>query len=232
MHATAPDPASTRRLSATQRLMLRGLGFLSIFALLCGAVGGVFQSDGRGSIPYTGTAGISELTDLRSSFDVNLGETEMRSLRLDHANAIVGLTSRFRVAPELAAVIYDEAARAGLNPEMAFRLVAVESNFNPRAHSNAAAFGLAQVQLPTARHYDPRITEKDLYEPRRNLRIGFRYLRDLSDRYGNMRMALLAYNVGPNRLQEILDGGWNPREAYATAVLKGPSTEQRTDLAH
>jgi soluble lytic murein transglycosylase-like protein len=85
------------------------------------------------------------------------------------------------------------------------------------------------VQLGTAVHYDSKITEKDLYDPRKNLRIGFRYLRDLHDRYGNMRLALLAYNVGPSRLKEILDGGKKPTGAYATTVLNGYRTGARSD---
>jgi soluble lytic murein transglycosylase-like protein len=158
------------------------------------------------------------------------GETEIRSLQLDRANAILEFSSRFRIPADLATVIHDEAVRAGLDPDLAFRLVRVESNFNPNARSVAQALGLAQVQLATARHYDRRITEKDLFDPQHNLRIGFRYLRDLNDRYGNnMRLALLAYNVGPSRLQEILDGGRNPVGTYASAVLKGYPMGPRVD---
>ena len=122
--------------------------------------------------------------------------------------------------------------RAGLDPELAFRLVKVESNFNPKARSIADAFGLTQVQLATARHYEARITEKDLYQPQKNLRIGFRFLRDLHDRYGNnMRLALQAYNVGPGRLQEILDGGRKPAETYASSVLEGYPAGPRVESA-
>ena len=86
----------------------------------------------------------------------------------------------------------------------------------------AKAYGLAQVQLATARVYEPGITVEQLLEPERNLRIGFQYLRGLYHRYGrDMRLALLAYNVGPSRLQEILDGGRSPRDAYASSVLEG-----------
>lgn len=210
-------------MAITQRLMLRGLLFFSFIVVLSGGVGGVFRPgvDSDGS-PYTGTAGVGELTELRQSLSVSLGETELQSLRLDRANAILEFSTRFHVAADLAAIIHDEAVRAGLDPELAFRLVQVESNFNPRAHSSAEAFGLAQVQLGTAKHYDAKITEKDLYLPQKNLRIGFRYLRTLHDRYGNnMRLALLAYNVGPSRLKEILDGGRKPVGTYASAVLNG-----------
>jgi soluble lytic murein transglycosylase-like protein len=205
------------------------MGLLSFVIVLSGAVGGVFRTgQASDAVPYTGTAGVSELDELRRSLALAIGESELQSLQLVRANAILEFSSRFSIPADLAAVIHDEAVRAGLDPELAFRLVKVESNFNPRARSAAQAFGLAQVQVATARYYDPRITEEDLYDPRKNLRIGFRYLRHLHDRYANnMRLALLAYNVGPSRLQEILDGGRKPVGAYATAVLNGYSAGPR-----
>ena len=219
-------------MTVTQGLMLRGVLFLSFIIVLSGAVGGVFRpGTDFGDSVYTGTADVRELSELRSSLALAMGETEIRSLQLDRANAILEFSSHFRVPADLAAIIHDEAVRAGLDPELAFRLVQVESNFNPKAHSTADAFGLAQVQLGTAVHYDAKITEKDLYDPQKNLRIGFRYLRTLHDRYGNnMRLALLAYNVGPNRLKEILDGGRKPVGTYASAVLNGYPAGPRIDL--
>ena len=220
-------------MTQTQRLMLRGVLLLSAVTVLCGAVGGIFRPMGPDldTALYTGTAGVSPLNHLRHSLAMAMGESEIRSLQLNRANAIMELSSRYRVPADLSALIHDEAVRAGLDPELAFRLVRVESNFNPKARSVADAIGLAQVQVSTARHYDRHITEQDLYDPQRNLRIGFRYLRDLHDRYRNdMRMALLAYNVGPGRLQEIIDGGRTPTGAYATTVLKGYPAGPRVEL--
>jgi soluble lytic murein transglycosylase-like protein len=203
--------------------MVRGLVLLSFIVALSGAVGGVFRpAVDAGDSLYTGTADVPELSDLRQTLALNWGESELQLLKSDRVNTIMEFASRFRVQANLAAVIHDEAVRAGLDPELAFRLVQVESNFNPKAHSAAEAFGLAQVQLGTAVLYDSKITEKDLYQPQKNLRIGFRYLRDLYDRYeSNMRLALLAYNVGPSRLKEIMDGGRKPVGTYASAVLNG-----------
>ena len=210
-------------MTQTQRIMARGLLFLSCQIVFCGAVGGIFgPPEDNNQALYTGTVGSRPLDDIRQSLEASLGEGEIRSLELSRDNEISGLSSRYRAPANLSAQIHDEALRAGLDLDLAFRLVQVESNFNPRAHSPADAFGLAQVQLATARHYRRRITENDLYDPQLNLRIAFHYLRDLHDRYsGDMRLALLAYNVGPGRLQEILDGGRKPAERYASAVLKG-----------
>src|SRR5439155_435718 len=36
-----------------------------------------------------------------------------------------------------------------------------------------------------------------------------------------LRLALLAYNRGPGRVQELLDAGKDPQNGYATALMKG-----------
>jgi soluble lytic murein transglycosylase-like protein len=100
--------------------------------------------------------------------------------------------------------------------------VKVESGFRHRAVSPKGAIGFAQVRLPTARFYEPDITEERLKEPEVNLRIGFRFLKDLMKRFdGDLRVALLAYNRGPTRVAEILAVGEDPANGYSKAVLSG-----------
>ncbi len=101
-------------------------------------------------------------------------------------------------------------------------MVYAESRFNPRAISSAGAFGLAQVMPKTARIFDPDLAAEDLFDSEINLRIGFRYLRAMMDKYGgDLSLALLAYNRGPTRLQTLIDGGLDPRNGYASSVLQG-----------
>ena len=88
------------------------------------------------------------------------------------------------------------------------------------------AIGYTQVLPSTARLYEPGLTTSQLYERGTNLRLGFRYLRDLLERYeGNpdakLRLALLAYNRGPGKVQELLDAGKDPQNGYAAALMKG-----------
>jgi len=55
-----------------------------------------------------------------------------------------------------------------------------------------------------------------------NLRVGFRYLRYLIDKYdGNVRLALTAYNRGPGTVDRLLRQGRNPDNGYAGKVLSG-----------
>ncbi len=213
-------------LPATQRLMLRGLGlFASIVGL--GAVVGFLAPHAVAldeSDAYTGTAVLSEFRRLRATLDTTTSELELVKLKLARAEALLGYSTRYRIPGDLAALVFDIAVREGLEPELAFRLVNIESRFNTRAKSHANAYGLAQVQVATARFYEPDITEERLYEPELNLQIGFRYLRDLIDTYaGDIKMALLAYNRGPTRVKNLMEQGHNPDNGYPSALMEGYS---------
>src|SRR3970282_2136241 len=49
------------------------------------------------------------------------------------ARALLDYSSRYQVPSDLVALIYDTALREGLDPDLAFRLVRVESAFDPKA---------------------------------------------------------------------------------------------------
>ncbi|MCC7055555.1 MAG: lytic transglycosylase domain-containing protein [Gemmatimonadaceae bacterium] len=142
--------------------------------------------------------------------------------RLQRWNKIYTLAHRWMVDTELARAIHDAAVEAGLDPELAFRVVNVESQFKEHATSHVGAAGLTQVMLPTARYYDRNITKAKLYERETNLRIGFHYLRDLIDeRRGNVKLALLTYNRGGLAVETELSLGLDPSNGYDTKVMRG-----------
>ena len=211
-------------LSATQQLSLRGLGVLGavvLLGVLVGARAPRAVATGESSAAYTGTAILSQFTSLRQSLDETTGELELTNLRLERAEAIVGYSARYQIPSDLVELVYDHALRAGIDPDLAFRLVKVESNFIARARSSADAYGLAQVQPATARFYQSGILAEQLYDPATNLRIGFRYFSDLLRVYGDVKLALLAYNRGPSRLKKLLDEGRDPTNGYASRIMDG-----------
>ncbi|GBD33638.1 MAG: hypothetical protein KatS3mg081_1748 [Gemmatimonadales bacterium] len=214
---------SRNRRPATRTLMFRGAAVFAGALLLVTAVGALFaRSDSSGSAPYTGRLVVREFSALRNSLDEASGEAEVLRLELARANAVIEYSARYQIPADLAGLIYDTALRAGIDPELAFRLVKVESNFDPKATSPAGAVGLAQVLLRTAQFYEPGITLERLYDPATNLWIGFRYLRDLLGTYqGNLRLALLAYNRGPTKVNELLQLAQDPANGYARSVMRG-----------
>lgn len=211
------------RLSATQKLMLRGAVLFGAIVVFTALVGGWAPKAVASSSTdaYTGTAVLSEFARLRASLDTTSGELELVRLKLNRAEALLTYSARYRIPADLTALVYDVALREGIDPELAFRLVNLESGFNARAKSHANAYGLAQVQIATARFYEPDITVEQLYEPEMNLEIGFRFMRDLLETYGDIRLALLAYNRGPSRINTLMEEGENPDNGYAGVVMEG-----------
>ena len=76
-------------------------------------------------------------------------------------------------------------------------MIKVESNYNPKARSGANAIGLAQIIPETARYL--RINVND---PIQNLDGGARYLLEQIETFGDVRLALAAYNAGPQAVRK------------------------------
>jgi soluble lytic murein transglycosylase-like protein len=159
---------------------------------------------------------------LASQLDSARGELALAEMQLETANKVIAYSSRYRIAADLAGSIMEVALAEGIDPELAFRLVKLESDFNPRATSPVGAIGLTQVMPATARYYVKGITAQGLYDPPTNLRVGFRYLRGLVKEYGgDVNLALLVYNRGPVAVQKARAEGDNPSNGYDRILTKG-----------
>lgn len=208
------------RLSATQQIMTRGIGLFALMACIGGVLGGwapasVESPDGSF---YNGTAVVSKFWKAYGARDSKADDQTLGSSR---AETLANYASDYGVSDGLAALIYDIALQEGIDPDLGFRLVNVESGFTVRAVSRANAYGLTQLQVATARFYESDITMERLFEPERNLRIGFRFLRDLLETYGDVSIALLAYNRGPSRVKDLIDAGRDPDNGYPGVLMEG-----------
>ena len=93
----------------------------------------------------------------------------------------------------IVAHIRDTAERHGISEHLVAAIIAVESEFYPRAVSRKGARGLMQLMPATASSYNVR----DPFDPRENIDGGVRHLKRLMHRYdNNLPLVLAAYNAG------------------------------------
>lgn len=97
------------------------------------------------------------------------------------------------------AVIAGAAARHGLDPKLLHALVAVESAYRADARSPVGALGLAQLMPATAKE----LGVADRRDPAANVAGGAAYLARQIVRFGDVRLALAAYNAGPERVARL-----------------------------
>lgn len=150
------------------------------------------------------------------------GLKDLQATELERLRKITEYSSRFEIPADMAERIEAIARSEEIEPDLAFGLVRAESEFNHRAVSRVGAVGLTQLMPSTAKYFRVNGTNRhNLYDRDTNLRIGFRYLRTLIVKYnGNVRLALLAYNRGPDRVDSILRDGGDPNNGYAEMVLR------------
>lgn len=149
-----------------------------------------------------------------------------RMLERERELVIASFAREYRIPETLAESIHAAAVEARVSPKMAFGLVKAESSFRTAAVSPVGAVGLTQVMPATARWLVPGTTRRDLMDTETNLRIGFKYLRQLLDSYdGDEMLALTAYNRGPGTVGRLLSRGADPDNGYAEKVLTGSSAK-------
>jgi soluble lytic murein transglycosylase-like protein len=134
---------------------------------------------------------------------------------------------QYGISREMADAVYRAARDEGVRPELAFRLVRVESAFDERAVSPVGALGLTQLMPATANELLPGVSRDQLLQRDLNLRLGFRYYRRLLRYYdGDVDVALHAYNRGIGTVDRIRAEGGDPANGYASKVLGAPGASR------
>lgn len=111
-------------------------------------------------------------------------------------------------------IILAESQAQRLDPSLVAAIVRQESLFAANATSRAGARGLLQLMPETGRWWAGRLGVRDysldlLYHPEINVHLGTAYFADLQRRYGELQLALVAYNAGPTRARR-----WQRRPEY------------------
>jgi len=123
------------------------------------------------------------------------------------------------------------ARKQNLDPYMVAALIRQESEFNPQALSAKHAYGLTQVEPATGRSLARRagvrsFTNRSLFQPATNLKLGTYYLRALLDEWGGQwAQTLASYNAGKSRVNDWIT--WNTYQEPAEFVESIPFAETR-----
>ena len=184
--------------------MLARWGIGALFAALVVLAGGPAAAEGL-------SGAHKKLIDgrLSSQFKSRIAaaEEEAATRRRQVFEIPAGTGGPFRALARAAALQHN------IPPDLFARLVTAESAWNPRAVSPKGAIGLAQLMPFTARALG--VNPKD---PRQNLEGGARYLAQQYRRFGSWRLALAAYNAGPEAVQKY--GGVPPYRETRNYVKK------------
>jgi len=106
----------------------------------------------------------------------------------------------FRKQIPFGGIIYSEARKNDLPPELVAAVVHTESSFVPTARSNRGAVGLMQLAPRTGRW----LGADNLSDPAQNIQAGAKYLRYLTDRFGgDQQKAIAAYNAGEGNVRRF-----------------------------
>ncbi len=109
-------------------------------------------------------------------------------------------------------VVLGAASRHGLDPNLLFAVMRVESVYDPEIVSYAGAIGLLQIMPRTGRLIAERLgipgfRTDDLLDPAVNVELAAWYLRSLLDRFeGRLPLAIAAYNGGPHNVRRWMQG--------------------------
>jgi len=122
----------------------------------------------------------------------------------------------------------EAASTHSIDLELLQAMIVAESGFNTTAVSPKGAIGLMQIMPATAERYglasDAKTAlETKLTDPKTNIRIGARYLRDLINMFpGKLDLAVASYNAGEGAIQKAGNQIPNYKEtqAYVKTVLQ------------
>lgn len=116
---------------------------------------------------------------------------------------------------DLEALAHQIAVRKGVSPALVKAVIEQESNWDPNIVSKVTdktgrpipgAGGLMQLMPDTARSLG--LSEQDRFDPAKNIEAGVTYLQQQMRRFGDLGLALAAYNAGPGTVVNVTT---NPR---------------------
>lgn len=121
---------------------------------------------------------------------------------------LAGFLTRHPGLKKVEPLLHDAAEEFSIDPALLKAVMAAESAFNPYAVSPKGAIGLMQIMPATAERYGlqadrKKSLEQKLTDPKTNIRLAARYLRDLHKLFPSKpELVIASYNAGEGAVQK------------------------------
>ena len=166
-------------------------------------------------------------TPLIGDSDQDRAAKEHHAAKIRSALALQDTNMSAAALAALAHSVMTASEKNSLDPMLVLAIIQVESQFNHKAVSPQGAKGLMQVQ-PAAietlveEGKMPRLQrgrKVDLIDPAVNVQVGASYLALMKENFGDLRVALTAYNLGPTWVSKKLAARQTLPLGYAGKIL-------------
>ena len=146
------------------------------------------------ALGYTSSDSKSSSTDFLSLYT--------NSYLQDILSGTTGSTSNLTTSEKQALykTAIDQAAQTyGVDADLIRAIIQVESSFNANATSSSGAQGLMQLMPKTA----SSLGVSNSYDPTQNINGGTKYIAQMIEKFGDVKLALAAYNTGPGNISKL-----------------------------
>ncbi len=137
-----------------------------------------------------------ELVPSRKPFPLH--NIKEKPIPIDTRQEQVPTTAKDSIIEQYGALIEKAARETGLDSALIYGVIKAESGGDPHAVSPAGAKGLMQLMDSTA----AELGTTNVYDPQENISSGSRYLKQQLNRFGEVHLALAAYNAGPETVNQ------------------------------
>ena len=164
---------------------------------------------------------VSTVADTAAQAPAQIAQTVSQAPQQVAGMAEQAKANFFRTQIPFGSIIYNEAKKNDLPPELVAAVAHTESKFQPTARSGAGAIGLMQL-VPRTGHW---LGARNLTDPAQNIMAGAKYLKYLTDRFnGDTTRAIAAYNAGEGAVRRF--GGIPPFRETRNYVQRVRSFQQ------
>lgn len=191
---------------------IRALKIMSVSSLVIALVSLILSSILIHNVSVVGRRMDKKLTQVAKEVSRNTDE-DLIFFKILHLRPSVDI----EVARAIASATTKYAKMYHQDPDLVLAIIKAESHFNPEAESNVGARGLMQLMPGWKTVFN---IQGDLTDIETNIQHGIQVLGFYHQMYGELDVALSAYNRGPSRVDWDYTKDREPVNQYAMKVLK------------